>query len=145
MNRPRPYTSPMSKPHRNSVTIELPIMSFETDYQGIVNNTEFIRFLERVRYALSKKLGFSFKQVRSSKLWIVMAHVEINYISPGRFEDVMLGTGWVEKVGKTSLTLGYEFKLKGAKRLIADAKQVMVFVDQKLKPTFIPPHLRKKL
>lgn len=128
-----------------SVTIKLPIMSFETDYQGIVNNTEFIRFLERVRYALSKKLGFSFKQVRSSKLWTVMAHVEINYISPGRFEDVMLGTGWVEKVGNSSLTLGYEFKLKGAKRLIADAKQVLVFVNQELKPMPIPPAIRKKL
>lgn len=131
---------------RPSVTIELPIMSFETDYQGIVNNTEFVRFIERVRYALSKKLGLTFKQVRSAKLWTVMAHVEINYISPGRFEDVMLGTGWVEKVGTSSLTLGYEFKLKGAKRLIADAKQVMVFVDTvHLKPTPIPPHLKKRL
>ncbi len=135
----------MAPQSRHSVTIELPIMSFETDYQGIVNNTEFIRFLERVRYALSKKLGFSFKQVRSAKLWTVMAHVEINYISPGRFEDVMLGTGWVEKVGRTSLTLGYEFKLKGAKRLIADARQVLVFVDQELKPTPIPPSILKKL
>ncbi len=135
----------MSKPRKNSVTIELPIMSFETDYQGIVNNTEFIRFVERVRYALSKKLGFSFKQVRNAKLWTVMAHVEINYYSPGRFEDVMLGTGWVEKVGNSSLTIGYEFRLKGVKRLIADAKQVMVFVNMDLKPTPIPAHLRKKL
>src|SRR5579862_3884281 len=100
----------MPNPRKNSVTIELPIMSFETDYQGIVNNTEFVRFIERVRYALSKKLGLTFRQVRSAKLWTVMAHVELNYISPGRFEDVMLGTGWVERVGKTSLTLGYEFK-----------------------------------
>jgi len=135
----------MSKPRKNSVTIELPIMSFETDYQGIVNNTEFIRFVERVRYALSKKLGFSFKQVRNAKLWTVMAHVEINYYSPGRFEDVMLGTGWIEKVGNSSLTIGYEFRLKGVKRLIADAKQVMVFVNMDLKPTPIPAHLRKKL
>ena len=135
----------LSKPRKNSVTIELPIMSFETDYQGIVNNTEFIRFVERVRYALSKKLGFSFKQVRNAKLWTVMAHVEINYYSPGRFEDVMLGTGWIEKVGKSSLTIGYEFRLKGVKRLIADAKQVMVFVNMKLKPTPIPAHLRKRL
>src|SRR5258708_13968143 len=97
---------------RNSVTIEMPIMSFETDYQGIVNNTEFIRFLERVRYALSKKLGFTFKQVRSNKLWTVMAHVEINYLSPGHFEYVMLGTGWLEKVGHSSLTLRYWFYLK---------------------------------
>ena len=132
-------------PKRVSVTIELPIMSFETDYQGIVNNTEFIRFVERVRYALSKKLGFSFKQVRNAKLWTVMAHVEINYHSPGRFEDVMLGTGWIEKVGNSSLTIGYEFRLKGVKRLIADAKQVMVFVNMDLKPTPIPAHLRKKL
>lgn len=145
LRHPGPYTQAVDKKPQRSVTIELPIMSFETDYQGIVNNTEFIRFLERVRYALSKKLGFSFKQVRSAKLWTVMAHVEINYISPGRFEDIMLGKGWVEKVGKSSVTLGYEFKLKGAKRLIADAQQVLVFVNQQLKPTPIPPAIRKKL
>lgn len=133
------------KNSKNIVTIELPIMSFETDYVGIVNNTEFIRFLERVRYALSKKLGVTFKQVRSAKLWNVMAHVEINYRSPARFEDVMLGTGWVEKVGHSSLTFAYEFRLKKSKRLIADAKQVMVFVNSRLKPTAIPPSLRKKL
>jgi acyl-CoA thioester hydrolase len=127
------------------VTIELPIMSFETDYVGIVNNTEFIRFLERVRYALSKKYGFTFKQVRSAKLWNVMAHVEINYRAPARFEDIMLGTGWVEKVGTSSLTLAYEFRLKRTRRLVADAKQVLVFVNNKLKPTPIPASIRKKL
>jgi acyl-CoA thioesterase FadM len=51
----------------------------------------------------------------------------------------------VEKVGNSSLTIGYDFRLKGSKRLIADAKQVMVFVNTDLKPTPIPPHLRKRL
>src|ERR1700679_2619870 len=127
------------------VSVQLPIMSYETDYQGIVNNTEFIRFLERVRYELSKKLGFSFKQVRSAKLWTVMAHVEINYVSPARFEDILLGTGWVEKMGKSSITLGYDFRLKGSYRLIADASQVLVFVNTDLKPTAIPPKVRRKI
>ena len=135
----------MPKPARISVAVEMPIMSFETDYQGIVNNTEFIRFLERVRYTLSKKLGFSFKQVRSAKLWTVMARVEINYHSPAHFEDVLVGKGWVDRVGNSSLTLGYEFRLKGSGHLIADAKQVLVFVNTQLKPTPIPASLRKKL
>ena len=130
---------------RNAVIIEMPIMSFETDFQGIVNNTEFIRFLERVRYALAKKLGFSFKQVRSNKLWSVMAHVEINYRAPAFFEDILVGTGWVEKVGTSSLTLGYEFHEKKSRRMIADARQVLVFVDEKLKPKAIPARLRRKL
>jgi acyl-CoA thioester hydrolase len=145
LGRVEPYTLAMSPQRRHSVTIEMAIMSFETDFVGIVNNTEFIRFLERVRYALSKKLGFSFKQIRSNKLFSVMAHVEINYVSPARFEDIMLGTGWVEKVGNSSLTLAYEFRLKGTQRLIADAKQVLVFVNGKLKATRIPDSIRKKL
>jgi acyl-CoA thioester hydrolase len=127
------------------VSVQLPIMSYETDYQGIVNNTEFIRFLERVRYAISKKLGFSYKQSRSTKLWTVMAHVEINYRSPAHFEDVMIGTGWIEKVGHSSLTIAYEFRLKSPRRLIADAKQVLVFVNQQLKPQPVPKALRQKL
>jgi YbgC/YbaW family acyl-CoA thioester hydrolase len=139
------YTYSMVPSGKISVTVEMPIMSFETDFQGIVNNTEFIRFLERVHYALAKKLGFSFQQVRTSKVWTVMAHVEINYISSARFEEVLLGQGWVEKIGHTSLTLGYEFRLKKNGRLIADAKQVLVFVNSKLKPTPIPRRLLKKL
>jgi acyl-CoA thioester hydrolase len=120
-------------------------MSYETDYQGFVNNTEFIRFLEKVRYAMSKKIGFSYQQSRASKLWTVMAHVEINYRSPAYFEDIMIGTGWVSKVGNTSLRIFYEFRLKGTGRLVADAEQVMVFVDQKLKPQPVPPVVRRKL
>ena len=135
----------MKQQEKRAVTIEMPIMSFETDYVGIVNNTEFIRFLERVRYVLGKKFGFSFKQVRSAKLWAVMARVEINYRSPARFEDILLGTGWVEKVGRSSLSLAYEFRLKKSKRLVADAKQVLVFVNKQLKSTPIPPSIRKKL
>jgi acyl-CoA thioester hydrolase len=132
--------------NKTQLTVEMPIMSFETDYQGIVNNTEFIRFLERVRYELSKKLGFSFKQVRSVKLWTVMAHVEINYVSPARFEDILLGTGWVEKMGRSSITIGYDFRLKGSYRLIADARQVLVFVNTlDLKSRPIPPKVRGKI
>jgi YbgC/YbaW family acyl-CoA thioester hydrolase len=127
------------------VSVEIPIMSYETDYQGIVNNTEFVRFLEKVRYAISKKLGFSYKQSRATKLWTVMARVEINYRSPAHFEDIMIGSGWIEKVGNSSLTLAYEFRLKGSQRLIADAKQVLVFVNPKLKPQPVPKVLREKL
>jgi acyl-CoA thioester hydrolase len=132
-------------PHKNSVSIELPVMSYETDFVGVVNNTEFIRFIERVRYALGKKFGFSFKQVRNAKMWVVMARVEINYRAPAHFEDLLIGTGWVEKVGNTSMTLSYEFRMKGTGRLIVDAKQVMVFIDHKFKPTPIPLSVRKKL
>jgi acyl-CoA thioester hydrolase len=127
------------------VSVQLPIMSYETDYQGIVNNTEFIRFLEKVRYAISKKMGFSYKQSRSTKLWTVMAHVEINYRSPAHFEDIMIGTGWIAKVGHSSLTIAYEFRLKGTRRLIADARQVLVFVNQQLKPQPVPRVVRQKL
>jgi acyl-CoA thioester hydrolase len=130
---------------QQKVSVQLPIMSYETDYQGIVNNTEFIRFLEKVRYAISKKMGFSYKQSRATKLWTVMAHVEINYRSPAHFEDIMIGTGWVAKVGHSSLTIAYEFRLKGTRRLIADARQVLVFVNQRLKPQPVPRIVRQKL
>jgi acyl-CoA thioesterase FadM len=43
------------------------------------------------------------------------------------------------------VTLDYEFRLKGTKRLIADARQVLVFVNDRLKPTPIPASIRKRL
>lgn len=130
---------------RHSATVELPVLSFETDFLGVVNNTEFLRYIERVRYALGKKFGFSFKQVRNAKVWVVMARVEINYRAPAHFEDILLGTGWIEKVGKTSMTLAYEFRMKGSKKLIVDARQVMVFINNQFNPTPIPAEILKKL
>lgn len=127
------------------VCIRFPVLSFETDYVGIVNNTEFIRFLERVRYALSQKYGFSFKQIRSWKLWTVLARVELNYRSPARFEDVLEAQGWVEEVGRSSMKLGYRFLLAEKKRLVADGYQVLVFINEKFKPVPVPAALRKKL
>lgn len=128
-----------------SVRIEFPVLSFETDYIGIVNNTEFIRFLERVRYALTRKYGFSFRQVRNWRMWTVLARVELNYHAPARFEDVLSAEGWVEAVGRSSLTLGYEFRLKKGGKRVADGRQVVVFVNERLRPVPVPAALRRRL
>jgi len=133
------------KPRGQVATVEIPILSFETDYVGIVNNTEFLRFLERVRYALARKIGFTHQDVRKLKLWTVLARAEVNFRSPAHFEDLLIGRGWVEKVGRTSVTLAYDFHLKGKKRLVADGRQVMVFINPKFKPVPVPKALRLRL
>jgi YbgC/YbaW family acyl-CoA thioester hydrolase len=133
------------KPHGPVATLEIPILSFETDYVGIVNNTEFLRFLERVRYVLARKVGFTFKNVRKLKLWTVLARAEVDFRSPARFEDVLVARGWVERVGKTSLTLAYDFHVKGRRRLVAQGRQIMVFIDPKFRPAPVPAALRRRL
>jgi len=132
------------RPRGQVVTVEIPVLSFETDYVGIVNNTEFLRFLERIRYALAKKQGFTFREIRKRKMWNVLARAEVNFRSPARFEDVLVCRGWIEKVGRTSVTLSYDFRVKGRKKVVADGRQVMVFINASFKPVPVPSDLRRR-
>jgi acyl-CoA thioesterase FadM len=89
-------------------------------------------------------MGFTFKNVQKLKLWTVLARAEVNFRSPARFEDILVARGWIERIGRTSVTLAYDFRVKGRKRLVADGHQVMVFVDKGFRPVPVPPALRRR-
>ena len=63
---------------------ELPIKvrDYEVDSEGIVNNANYLHYLEHTRHEFCEKAGFSFREMHSQGIDPVVSRVEIDYRRP---------------------------------------------------------------
>lgn len=77
---------------------ELPmkVRDYEVDSEGIVNNANYLHYLEHTRHEFCQSAGMSFRQMSEQGIIPVLKKVEIEYITP-------LGLG-EEMVSKLNIT-----------------------------------------
>ena len=80
-------------------TLEIPVRDYELDSEGIVNNANYLHYLEHTRHQFCKWAGLSFADMQSQGFVPVLSRVEIDYKTPLRSGDVMESKLWVEMVG----------------------------------------------
>ncbi|MBP3304176.1 MAG: acyl-CoA thioesterase [Muribaculaceae bacterium] len=71
---------------------ELPIKvrDYETDSQGIVNNANYLHYLEITRHDFCEQAGTSFRAMQQHGLDPVVRKIEIEYISSLTLGDTMI-------------------------------------------------------
>ena len=75
------------------------VRDYECDIEGIVNNANYLHYLELTRHEFCRWAGYSFKEMSADGIVPVLSRVEIDYKTPLRSGDVMLSSLWVEKRG----------------------------------------------
>lgn len=80
-------------------SLELKVRDYEIDSEGIVNNANYLHYLEHTRHEFCKQAGFSFKQMQDKGIIPVLNRVEIDYKTPLQSGDTMLSRLWVELCG----------------------------------------------
>ncbi|MCH4156701.1 MAG: acyl-CoA thioesterase [Muribaculaceae bacterium] len=80
-------------------TLELKVRDYEVDYEGIVNNANYLHYLEHTRHEFCDKAGLSFEAMQQEGIVPVLNRVEIDYKDPLRSGDVMESKLWVEMKG----------------------------------------------
>lgn len=78
----------MEKPHY-IFELELDVRDYEIDAEGIVNNANYLHYLEHTRHEFCRSAGFSFASMREQGIDPVLAHLEISYMTPLRSGDRM--------------------------------------------------------
>lgn len=60
---------------------ELPmqVRDYEVDVQGIVNNANYLHYLEVTRHAFCDQAGFTFRQMHEEGMDPVVCHIDIHY------------------------------------------------------------------
>ena len=79
--------------------LEIPVRDYELDSEGIVNNANYLHYLEYTRHEFVKARGYSFGEMSSDGIIPVANRIEIDYKSALRSDDVMLSKLWVERKG----------------------------------------------
>jgi acyl-CoA thioester hydrolase len=129
-----------------------PMARFVTDIQmrfrdidgmGHVNNAVFLSYFELARTQFY--LAYNFKR-SLHEIDFILAHVDIDYVSPAEWGDQIRVAVWPSKLGSSSFTLSYEITERRSGRLIAKSTSVLVSYDYEKKQTKpIPEEFRKLL
>ncbi len=71
---------------------ELPIKvrDYEVDGQGIVNNANYLHYLEHTRHEFCEHVGLTWRRMNEMGLMPVVRRIEIEYLSSLRMNDTML-------------------------------------------------------
>ena len=97
--------------YRFMLTME--VRDYEIDYQGIVNNANYLHYLEHTRHEFCKKEGLTFGKMHELGIDPVLAHADIAYKSPLRIGDSFVSCLNIKKKGPKFLFYQDIFKSDG--------------------------------
>lgn len=68
---------------------KIKVRDYELDAEGIVNNANYLHYLELTRHEFCESAGLSFTMMRKRGIEPVLSRVEIDYLTPLRSGDIM--------------------------------------------------------
>lgn len=113
----------------------------DMDALGHINNSEYLRYLEQARIDFLADAG-SAGVPRETGLLVARHEIDYRRPMPYRREPVQIPT-WVDRIGTTSFTFGYE--IVADEVVYARARTVIVCIGSDERPVPVPTQLRKHL
>jgi acyl-CoA thioester hydrolase len=77
----------------------LKVRDYEVDSQGIVNNANYLHYLEHTRHEFCQERGVSFRDMQRQGIDPVVSKIEISYLTPLRLAETMTSCLWMERRG----------------------------------------------
>ena len=114
----------MKEPEPYIFEIELKVRDYELDAEGIVNNANYLHYLEFSRHEFCEKAGMSFSGMRSRGIDPVVSRIEIDYMTPLRGSERFVSKLWLERKGPRFLFHQAIFTLDGKPVVKADTTVV---------------------
>ena len=119
---------------------KIEVRYYETDMQGIVHHSNYLRYLELAREKLIlEKLNMGSQDFEELGIFYVIREAETKFLVPIRFGDEIKVR--VRLAEYNGLRLVHEYELVVNDTVHATARTMMVSID---KTTFKPLNMRKK-
>jgi acyl-CoA thioester hydrolase len=110
----------------------------EVDLQGVVHHPRIVIYLEIARIEYWRQLGISYRQMREDGYEFIVKNVEVEYIKPLLFDEIITVSVGVKSLARASFVLGYEItKEDDELAVIAEVKLVCSRVGAN-KPSALP-------
>ena len=112
------------------VTVQEKVRFVETDMMGVVHHSNFFRWFEMGRVEYLRQAGILLKELMGDGIVFPMTHVDCQYRSPARFDDVILIEAILEEVSPVKMVFTYKVLRKEDGVLLATGSTQNVFTDQ---------------
>jgi len=117
----------------------------DTDAGRVVFYANYLKFFERARTEMLRDMGFEQDQlIAEQNIIFVVRTVQIDYLTPARFNDALEATAEVTQAKKVSLNFEQTVTRNG--EVLCKGNIRIACLDAKtMKPKAIPPQLLEKL
>lgn len=93
------------------------------DAYGHVNNSEYLRWVERISWAHSEALGLDLARYRALDRAMVVHRHELDYLAPAFENDALVMATWIiECDGRVSLTRRFQLKRERDGKTLLNAR-----------------------
>ncbi|MGQ3890321.1 acyl-CoA thioesterase [Legionella sp. CNM-1927-20] len=80
--------------------IELQVRDYECDFQGIVNNANYLHYFEHTRHTFLNTMGIDFFEVTQKEIHLLIYRAEIDYFIPLTYQDTFNVSVKFERISK---------------------------------------------
>ena len=123
---------------------ELRVRYGECDAQGIIFNANYLAYVDVVLTEIWRQTMGSYDLLLETGVDTVVGEVNMRFLAPGRFDDVLRIEGGFDGLGTTSTTLKLQFRR--GDDLLVESDVRYVFVDlENWQKTPIPEEVRERL
>ena len=136
----------------NDKSYSLPIRIYyeDTDAGGVVYHSNYLNFFERARTEWLRELGYEQDDLRREEnIVFVVRNVDISYLKPALFNDQVIATAEIKKLGRSSMEVSQRIlRDNDADKIevLATGTVIIVCVNATLfKPVKIPESIRNAI
>ena len=108
------------RPNSYIYELEIAVRDYEVDVEGIVNNANYLHYLEHTRHEFCNMAGLSFREMHAKGIDPVLTRVVIDYKNPLTLGDVMLSRLNLSRRGPLFVFQQDIFRIDGTPVVFAD-------------------------
>ena len=124
--------------------LKLKIFIEDTDFQGVVYHSNYLKFFERARTQFLIDQNISQISLSSSNLAFVIRDINLRYLSPAKLEDKLIVLSTVKCISKARLLFFQQIINPKNDTIICRGEIEVCFLDlSKNKPKSFPENLLK--
>ena len=124
---------------------EIRVRYAETDKMGIVHHSNYLVWFEAGRSDFCRDRGFSYKEMESDGLLMLVAESYLRYKAPAFYEDVLIIRTKVADIRSRSIRFVYEVFRPEDEMVLAEGETTHLVTDAEKKIKVIPEIYKTKL
>lgn len=118
---------------------DLPVRYYETDGQGIVHHSNYLRYFELARIEMLNAVGYDYAKIEASGVLLVVAKATVRYKYPARYGDTLRIHIRTERA--FGARIDHTYTVKVGDRLIAEAETTIASIDREGRVQRLPREL----
>jgi acyl-CoA thioester hydrolase len=122
--------------------IDIRVRYLEVDQMGVLHHSRYWVYFEMGRTELLRKTGISYRDLEESRTFLVISKCACKYVAPARYDDELVLTTRITKMGAARIDHAYELHNKVTGQLLATAETTLACVNSEGAIQPMPDYLR---